>query len=146
MSHSGSLPPSSEAQTRRMPDRMEAGSMLGRYTIEGAEGEPVPLPTAVQAGGSYGLPLGSNLALRAALEARATRGRNAIGLAGLELTAPAAGAALRLGWRMNDDAASMSVGAGYELHALRFDYAFVPYTSDGLDLGDTHRLSLSARF
>ena len=39
MAHSGSVPPSSEAQTRRMPDRMETGSMLGRYTIEGSIGE-----------------------------------------------------------------------------------------------------------
>jgi serine/threonine protein kinase/Flp pilus assembly protein TadD len=39
MPASGSVPPSSEAQTRRMPERMESGSMLGRYTIEGAIGE-----------------------------------------------------------------------------------------------------------
>ncbi len=39
MAHSGSTPPSSEAQTRRMNDRLETGSMLGRYTIEGAIGE-----------------------------------------------------------------------------------------------------------
>ncbi len=34
-----SEPPSSAAPTRRMADRMEVGSKLGRYTIEGAMGE-----------------------------------------------------------------------------------------------------------
>ena len=45
--------------------------------------------------------------------------------------------------RFNDDASSVSMGAGYALGALRFDYAFVPLR---LDLGDTHRLSFSAQF
>jgi hypothetical protein len=35
------------------------------------------------------------------------------------------------------------MGAGYTTGALRFDYAYVP---TALDLGDTHRLSFSARF
>ncbi len=38
-SSEGSGPPSSAVPTRRMADRMEVGSKLGRYTIEGALGE-----------------------------------------------------------------------------------------------------------
>ena len=113
------------------------------FTIDGAPGEPVPLPAAVQGGCSYAVGLGPTLGLRAALEARLTRGRNGIGLLGAELESPGTGAAFRLGWRVNDSASTLSVGAGYERHALRFDYAFVPYR---LDLGDTHRLSFAARF
>ena len=131
------------------PGGLELGMVVqnlgadAHYTIDGAQGEPVPLPTAVQAGGSYGIPLGPTLALRAAMEGRFARGRNGLGLVGAELAAPGSGAALRLGWRVNDSASNLSVGAGYETRTLRFDYAFGPYR---LDLGDTHRLSLSARF
>src|ERR1700712_1621767 len=39
MTSSGSDPPSSEAMTRRRGGRLEAGGMLGRYTLEGASGE-----------------------------------------------------------------------------------------------------------
>ncbi|HYM79794.1 MAG TPA: PorV/PorQ family protein [Candidatus Limnocylindria bacterium] len=112
------------------------------YLIDGVPGAPVPLPTAVQTGVSYGLDLGGQLGARAALETRLTRGRNAVGMLGAELSHPL-GAAVRLGMRANDDASSLSVGAGYALSALRIDYAFVPYR---LDLGDTHRLSFAAQF
>ena len=60
---------------------------------------------------------------------------------GLELGS--GGASIRGGARMNDDASTMSLGAGYVLGALKLDYAFVPMS---LDLGDTHRFSFSAQF
>ena len=37
----------------------------------------------------------------------------------------------------------VSMGAGYAMSALRLDYAYVPYR---LDLGESHRVSLTARF
>ncbi|HEY6866544.1 MAG TPA: PorV/PorQ family protein [Candidatus Eisenbacteria bacterium] len=113
------------------------------YTIDGTKGEPVPLPAACQAGVSYAMPLGATLSLSGALEGRFTRGRSGMGLAGAELSAPGAGAALRVGWRANDSASSLSLGAGYAVHAMSFDYAFVPLSEN---LGDTHRFSLAARF
>ena len=113
------------------------------FTIDGTKGAPVPLPAAFQTGVSYALPLSSTLALGGALEGRFTRGRSGVGLIGAELSAPGAGAALRLGWRANDSSSSLSVGAGYTLSALRLDYAFVPFNDD---LGDTHRFSLAAHF
>jgi hypothetical protein len=112
------------------------------YSLEGGNGDPVPLPTSVQGGVSYRLEITPHLALRSAVEARVTRGRNGVGLAGLELAHPT-GAALRAGLRVNDDASSLSFGAGYGLGALRLDYAFVPMR---LDLGDTHRVSFEAQF
>jgi hypothetical protein len=114
----------------------------GSYALEGGEGEAVPLPTAVQGGLSYRHGLTSTLALRAALEGRVVRGRNGLGLVGLEVANPA-GAAVRLGFRANDDASSFSVGAGYEIKGLTLDYAYVPLK---LDLGDTHRFSFAAQF
>jgi len=87
--------------------------------------------------------LGGTLALRAALEGRLTRGRNGVALVGAELGANGTGASLRVGARANDPASGFGVGAGYEHGSVRFDYAFVPYK---LDLGDTHRFSLAARF
>jgi hypothetical protein len=114
-----------------------------RFTIDGTKGEPVPLPAAFQPGVSYVVALSPTLAIGGALEGRFTRGRSGIGLAGLELSAPAAGAALRIGWRANDSASSLSLGAGYAVSAMRLDYAFVPFNDD---LGDTHRFSLAARF
>jgi len=113
------------------------------YDFGGEKGAPVPLPTALQTGASYALPLSATLALGAALETRFTRGRSAVGLIGAELTAPAAGAALRFGWRVNDSTSTLSAGAGYAVGALRLDYAFVPFSDD---LGDTHRFSLAAHF
>jgi hypothetical protein len=113
------------------------------FTIDGAKGEPVPLPAAFQSGASYAFPLSSTLAFTGVMEGRFTRGRTGLGLLGAELSAPAAGAALRIGWRANDSASSLCAGAGYTLHALRLDYAFVPFSDD---VGDTHRVSLAARF
>lgn len=111
------------------------------YTFDGVRGQPVALPAAVQAGASYGLEA-AGLGVRGALEGRFTRGRSGILMLGGELT-HGSGAALRMGFRANDDATSFSLGAGYTLPALHLDYAWVPYR---LDLGDTHRFSLSAQF
>jgi hypothetical protein len=113
-----------------------------RFTIAGLPGEPVALPAALQAGASYTLPVGA-FALRGALESRLTRGRTGVALVGAELAQPAAGAALRVGARLNDERSSLAFGAGYAFPALRVDYAFVPFR---LDLGDTHRFSFGARF
>jgi hypothetical protein len=112
------------------------------YTIDGVQGEPVPLPRAIQAGVSYGRDAAFNWGVRGALEGRFTSGRSGIAILGAELASPS-GAALRFGVRANDDASSMSFGAGYAFHSMQFDYAFVPLR---LDLGDTHRISLTAQF
>ena len=63
-------------------------------------------------------------------------------MVGME-AAHASGAAIEMGWRMNDDDVNLSYGVGYARPALRFDYAFVPYR---LDLGDTHRFSATFQF
>jgi hypothetical protein len=104
--------------------------------------DPVALPAAFQTGVSYGTSAVRGLALRGALEGRFSRGRSGIGMVGAEL-AGASGAAVRVGFRVNDSASSFSAGAGYAFQSLRLDYAFVPYR---LDLGDTHRFSFSAQF
>jgi hypothetical protein len=113
------------------------------YTIDGIKGEPMNLPAAIQTGGSYAIVSGPTFAVRGALEGRFTRGRSGVGMVGAEIGAPAAGAALRIGMRVNDSASSFAMGAGYTTGGLRLDYAFVPYKQD---LGDTHRFSLAARF
>lgn len=119
-----------------------------RFPLEGGPGAPVPLPAAVQTGGSWQRALAHGAVLRTALEGRFTRGRSGVGMLGVELGtaggANGAGAAtLRGGLRVNDDASSYSLGAGYALRGLRVDYAFVPMR---LDLGDTHRVSFTAQF
>jgi hypothetical protein len=122
-----------------------SGHNLGpsaNYTIDGVEGADVPLPMAVQAGGSYGRRVGSAWDARAALETRLTSGRSGIVMLGGEV-AHTTGAALRAGWRVNDDAAGFSAGAGWAPGRLRFDYAWVPFQ---YELGDTHRISIGARF
>ena len=112
------------------------------YTFADGPGQPVPLPMAVQAGASYRFALGGQAALGAALETRVVRGRPAIAMLGGELTHPS-GTALRLGLRANDDATRLSAGAGYAMRALSLDYAFV---ADRLEVGDSHRVSFTARF
>jgi hypothetical protein len=112
------------------------------YTFDGVEGRPVPLPTAFQAGLSYGRGFGYGLDVRGALEGRFTRGRPGVAMIGAELAAPT-GAAVRAGLRVNDTATGFSMGAGYAFSSLRVDYAWVPWK---LDLGDTHRFSFGARF
>jgi hypothetical protein len=112
------------------------------FAIDGTDGAPVPLPTAVQAGGSYGTAVADGWQLRGALEARLTRGRTGVGLAGLELE-HGSGAALRAGYRINDDTASWSAGVGMRLGSVRLDYAYVPFD---LDLGNTHRIGFVASF
>jgi hypothetical protein len=112
------------------------------YTIEGAKGSPVPLPAAVQAGASYRRDAFLGCTVSSSLEGRFTRGRNGVAMLGAEL-AHASGAALRLGFRANDEATRFGFGVGWALPVLRFDYAFVPYR---LDLGDTHRVSFTAQF
>jgi hypothetical protein len=122
-----------------------AGQNIGpsaSYTIDGVQGEPVNLPAALQTGLSYSTPIGGRLRVSGALEGRAVRGRNVLGLAGAEL-GDASGAALRLGFRANDTATALSFGAGYALPGFTFDYAFVPLR---YDLGDSHRFGFSARF
>ena len=119
-----------------------------RYGLDGGPGAPMPLPAAVQAGGSWQHELARGAVLRTALEGRFTRGRNGIGMVGVEVAtaggANGAGAAsLRGGLRVNDDASSYSLGAGYVLAGLRVDYAFVPLR---FDLGDTHRVAFTAQF
>jgi hypothetical protein len=113
----------------------------GHYAFDGARGEPVNLPAAVQAGVSYGF-AGAGLDVRTALEPRLTRGRPGVAMHGAEL-GHGSGAAIRAGFRLNDESTNFSVGAGWATEGLRLDYAFVPYR---LELGETHRVSLSAQF
>lgn len=113
-----------------------------RYVIDGIEGGDVELPAAVQGGVSYAWALGQVFHLRSALEGRFTRGRSGIAMAGAELGGPA-GAALRAGFRANDDAQNLSVGVGWAREGLNLDYAWVPYR---YELGDTHRIAFTAQF
>ena len=112
------------------------------FMFEDGPGQAVPMPLAFQAGGSYRFALRGAASIAAALEGRAVRGRPTVGMLGGELNHPS-GAALRVGFRMNDDASRFSAGAGYAMHALRLDYAFV---NDEQDVGDSHRFSFTARF
>jgi hypothetical protein len=112
------------------------------FTIDNVPGTNVPLPLGVQTGVTFPYSVTERMTLRGSFEGRFTRGRATIAMAGLELANPV-GAAVRLGMRFNDETTSMSMGAGYALRAVRFDYAFVPMR---LDLGDTHRVSFSAQF
>lgn len=112
------------------------------YTIDGEKGGPVDLPSAVQGGYSYARVLAPGLDLRGAVETRVTRGRSGVAMVGGELTSPA-GAALRVGFRVNDNSTNFSVGAGYARNVLHLDYAFVP---SRLELGDTHRVSFTTQF
>lgn len=119
-----------------------------RYAIDGVPGAPMPLPAAVQTGGSWQRSFARGAVLRTALEGRFTRGRNGIGMVGVEVATAggangAGAAALRGGLRVNDDASSYSLGVGYALAGLRLDYAFVPMR---FDLGDTHRIAFTAQF
>jgi len=114
----------------------------GNYDIDGEPGAPVRLPAGVHGGVSYGFPIAGGYRVLGALESRVTRGRSGVGMLGGEL-AGAMGAALRFGYRMDDANSTFGFGAGYATGPLRFDYAYVP---SGLDLGDTHRFSFSARF
>jgi hypothetical protein len=111
------------------------------YDLDGTRGEPVPLPTAVQVGGSYGAAAGG-FDLHGTLEGRWTRGRAGIGMVGAEVAHPS-GAAIRVGMRLNDETTGFSIGAGYAVSKLKLDYAFVPFR---LDLGDTQRFTVSAQF
>ena len=113
----------------------------GRYDLDGARGEPVPLPSAFQLGASCGLPVGG-LDLHGVLEGRITRGRQGVAMIGAEAV-HATGAALRLGMRANDPTTTFSAGVGYAAGGVKLDYAFVPFR---LELGETHRFSVSAQF
>ncbi len=111
------------------------------YMIDGVQGSDVALPAAVQGGGSYAWPLGG-MQLVGALEGRFTHGRSGIAMLGAELASPV-GAALRAGFRANDDAQNVSLGVGYAHESLRLDYAWVPFR---YELGDTHRVAFTAQF
>ncbi len=122
------------------------GDHLGpaaRYTIDGTPGEAVDLPAALQAGGSYAHPVGTGFSVLGSLETRMTRGRAGVAMVGAELSHLATGLSLRAGARLNDPESALAFGAGCAVQSLHVDYAFVPFR---LDLGDTHRFSLSARF
>ncbi len=114
----------------------------GHYLLDGVQGQPVKLPTALHAGLSLKHGVLQTFTGLVALEARATRGRKALVSLGGELDSPA-GAALRMGFRAGDDVASWTAGAGWRASALSVDYAYVP---SRLELDDTHRFSLTARF
>lgn len=112
------------------------------YTIEGIEGADVSLPASVQGGIAYTHPVGYGMRLSGVLESRFTTGRSGVGIVGAELAADN-GASVRAGLRANDDAQNLSFGAGYDMDALRLDYAWVPYR---FELGDTHRMAFTIQF
>ena len=112
------------------------------YVIDQTQGAPVRLPAAVQAGASYGFGLASGLRVIGALESRVSAGESGVSMLGAEVT-HASGAALRAGLRVGDTESRLGFGAGWALHDLKLDYAFVPFR---LDLGDTHRFSITAQF
>lgn len=112
------------------------------YSFEGTPGAPVSLPAAFDAGVSYERAAEGRVGGVLAMSARAVRGRQGVFAVGGELTAPV-GASLRFGLRAGDDVASWSAGAGWRVGVMRVDYAFVP---SKLDLDDTHRFTLGARF
>jgi hypothetical protein len=112
------------------------------YDLGGLQGAPISLPAALQAGGAWTRSIGNGYGLNAAIDWRATRGRQVVTGLGAELTS-AVGAALRAGWRVGDDLTSFSAGAGWRRGSFTVDYAFAP---SKLDLGDTHRFSFGAQF
>ena len=112
------------------------------YTIDGAQGEPVPLPVAAQVGASWHRALSRGFGLNSEIDTRMTRGRQAVIALGGEL-ASEVGASLRLGVREGDDLSNFSAGMGYRHGLFSVDYAWVP---SKLDLGDAHRFSLAAQF
>jgi hypothetical protein len=114
----------------------------GHYMFGDVEGQPVPLPTALHAGLSYKRNAFQNLTALVSLEGRATSGRPMLYAVGGELDSPV-GAALRFGYRANDDVASWSAGLGWRTSVIGVDYAYVP---SKLDLDATHRFTLSAQF
>ncbi len=112
------------------------------YDFDGQRGAPVALPAAVQAGGSWTRALAHGLGLTAALDARATQGRQAVIALGSEL-ASETGVAVRLGLRQGDDLSNFGAGVGWKRGTFSVDYAWVP---SKLDLGDTHRFSFATQF
>ncbi|MBI5169854.1 MAG: PorV/PorQ family protein [Candidatus Eisenbacteria bacterium] len=112
------------------------------YVIDGQRGGDVALPMAVQAGASWNRSAGHGLDCGLALDTRFARGRQGVVALGGELRSTT-GAALRLGWRANDDVANVSAGLGVRLGRANVDYAWVP---SKLDLEDTHRFSFGLQF
>lgn len=112
------------------------------YVIDGQRGGDMALPMAVQSGVSWNRAAGHGLDCGLALDTRFARGRQGILAAGGELRSTT-GAALRLGWRVNDDIANVSAGLGMRIGRARVDYAWVP---SKLDLEDTHRFTFGAQF
>jgi hypothetical protein len=99
------------------------------------------LPTTVQGGASYSIPLVEG-AVDLAAEFRKARGESAglnFGM-GYEYHRMAS---VRLGYRSGLDSEDVSFGLGFRHERFGIDYAFVPY---GNDLGDTHRIGLSYRY
>lgn len=111
------------------------------FTVDGIEGESVSLPLTVQGGASYRHALGSASALRVAAEARQARDDDATGHLGAEFSWQSL--ALRAGARLGTDVGDFTAGLGVATGGFRLDYAFMP---SGEDIGDSHRIELSAAF
>ena len=112
------------------------------YMFGETQGQDVPLPTAAHAGLAFQRQAFQDFTALVSLEGRATRGRTMLYAVGGELDSKL-GAAVRVGFRANDDVASWSAGLGYRTGGLGVDYAYVP---SKLELDDTHRFTLSARW
>lgn len=133
--------PASLAGLRASAGVHNVGS-AAHYMFGEEQGQPVPLPTAASAGLAWQRKAFQEFTALVSLEGRATRGRPMLYAVGGELEAPV-GAAIRFGYRANDDVSSWSAGLGWRTKGLGVDYAYVP---SKLDLDDTHRFTLSAGF
>ena len=104
--------------------------------------EPFDLPTTVQGGLSYHVPLASvrSEAVLAA-ELRKIRDEEASLHFGLEYRLQRA-AHMRIGYRSGIDTEDVSFGLGFRHGKLQADYAYVPF---GEDLGSQHRIGLTCR-
>lgn len=105
------------------------------------ENETDPLPTHLRTGLQYGL-LEQRLLLAADMDF--LRDSGAVFSFGTEYR-PSQSFALRAGYQKDpekDSNVGLSLGGGFLFGLYRLDYAFVPFS----DLGDTHRVTLSAKF
>jgi hypothetical protein len=104
--------------------------------------QPFVLPTTIQGGVSYRLPL-SQLGAEAvvAAEVRHVREQATSLLLGVEYRLQQA-ASLRVGYRSGLDTENVSFGIGFRHKQLQADYSYVPFKDD---LGAQHRIGITIR-
>ncbi len=104
--------------------------------------EPFVLPTTIQGGLSYRVPL-SQLGAEAvvAAEVRHVRQEATSLLLGVEYRLQQS-ASLRVGYRSGLDTENVSFGIGFHHKQLQADYSYVPFKDD---LGSQHRIGITVR-